>query len=347
MPSTVPGQRRHIEPVASQDQSQASFAPMSRTPITAATPQTIANAARALRDGGLVAFPTETVYGLGADATNGLAVAKIFAAKGRPQFNPLIVHFASIQAARAHVIFSPAAKVLANAFWPGPLTLVLQRGSDQISELVSAGLPTLAIRVPSHAIAQSLLQQASIPIAAPSANRSGHVSATTAAHVADDLAHDVDMILNCGPTQHGLESTILDATGDEISILRPGTITQEQLQAVLGSPVSARATTQHTQLTAPGQLDSHYAPQTPLRLNAQTVNPGEALLAFGPPLAYHAAMIQLSESRDLVEAASRLFQALRDLDKTQATIAAVMPIPNVGLGVAINDRLRRAAAPRR
>jgi L-threonylcarbamoyladenylate synthase len=300
-----------------------------------------------IRAGGLVAFPTETVYGLGADATNGKAVACIFAAKGRPQFNPLIVHVADLDAAEALGQFSDAARLLAKHFWPGPLTLVVaRRETSPVSDLVSAGLPTLAIRVPDHAIAQALLKAAQRPLAAPSANRSGHVSATLAEHVAADLGDRVSMILDGGATAHGLESTIIDATGDDLVLLRPGAISIEALQAVTGATI-ARGPGNAARPHAPGQLESHYAPRAALRLNARDVAADEALLAFGPnALAASKQAINLSPSGNLIEAAANLFAALRALDASGAATIAVMPIPNTGLGEAINDRLKRAAAPR-
>jgi L-threonylcarbamoyladenylate synthase len=300
-----------------------------------------------IRAGGLVAFPTETVYGLGADATNGEAVAGIFAAKGRPQFNPLIVHVADLDAAEALGQFSDRARLLAKCFWPGPLTLVVaRRENSPVSDLVSAGLPTLAIRVPDHPVAQALLKAAQRPLAAPSANRSGHVSATLAEHVAADLGDRVSLILNGGATAHGLESTIVDATGDHLVLLRPGAISIEALQAATGTTI-ARGPGNTARPHAPGQLESHYAPRAALRLNAQYVAADEALLAFGPnALATAGHTTNLSLSGNLIEAAANLFAALRALDATGAATIAVMPIPNTGLGEAINDRLKRAAAPR-
>ncbi len=328
----------------------------------------VTQAAVALKAGDLVAFPTETVYGLGADATQAQAVAKIFSAKGRPLFNPLIVHVADLASALKIGAFTPAAEKLAQAFWPGGLTLVvgLRHGAN-ISDLVTAGLATLAIRVPSHPVAQALLRAADTPIAAPSANRSGHVSATTAAHVAADFGPHVTHILDGGPTQCGLESTILDVSQPTPILLRPGAITTLEIAAVTGralprhhhviSTPSADLTTAPEQPaptapgqrapTAPGQLESHYAPRAPLRCNAHTPMPGEALLAFGPDVPAHTGpTINLSLQGDLVEAANGLFAALRALDATGCSAIAVMPIPNTGLGEAINDRLNRAAAPR-
>lgn len=308
----------------------------------------IEEAARLLRAGALVAFPTETVYGLGADATNGRAVAAIFEAKGRPRFNPLIVHVPDLAGAERIAVVTPAARTLAGAFWPGPLTLVLRRRTNaDVSDLVSAGLDTIAVRVPAHPIAQALLAAAERPLAAPSANRSGRVSPTTAAHVLDDLDGRVSMILDGGATVHGLESTVLDATDDGVVLLRPGAVPREAIETVLGEPLAEGPGSDDVHPTSPGQLASHYAPNASLRLNARDVRPGEALLAFGADVPDAAGpVLNLSASGDLVEAAAGLFAALRDLDRTGAATIAVMPIPDHGLGEAINDRLRRAAAPR-
>jgi L-threonylcarbamoyladenylate synthase len=313
-------------------------------------PETIPRAARLLRDGRLVAFPTETVYGLGADAANSRAVAAIFAAKGRPAFNPLIVHCATSRAAFALGHFNEAARQLAAAFWPGPLTIVVpRRDGCGIADLVSAGLPTLALRVPAHPVAQSLLREFGGAIAAPSANRSGRLSATTAAHVAADLKpYGVAMIIDAGPAAHGVESTIIDATRRQPVILRPGAIPRDAVAGVISlAKTSPQSQAASKRPSAPGQLDSHYAPKANLRLNARSVEPGEALLAFGAALPTSpGAVFNLSADGDLVEAAANLFAALRALDATGATTIAVMPIPDEGLGEAINDRLRRAAAPR-
>lgn len=307
----------------------------------------LAEAAEHLRAGRLVAFPTETVYGLGADATNGEAVARIFAAKGRPRFNPLIVHVASLEAARRIGVFSAGAEELARTYWPGPLTLVVERHPDcPVSDLVSAGLPTIAIRVPANRIAAELLKATDRPLAAPSANRSGHVSATEAAHVAADLGGSVAMILDGGATRHGLESTILDVSKDEAVLLRPGAIPKEDLEAHLGRPLH-KAANNEAAPSSPGQLESHYAPRALLRLNAASVDDREALLAFGANVPQTAGLtINLSPTGDLIEAAARLFSALRTLDASGAATIAVTPIPMTGLGAAINDRLARAAAPR-
>ena len=315
--------------------------------VETANEKTIAAAAEQLRAGRLVAFPTETVYGLGADATNGRAVAQIFAAKGRPRFNPLIVHVPDANAAAAHAEFTPLARRLADAFWPGPLTLVLEkRASSPLSDLVTGGLSSVAIRAPDHPVARALLEAAGRPLAAPSANRSGHVSPTQAAHVDEDLGNDVAMVLDGGATAHGLESTIVDARGEAPVLLRPGAVTVGTIEAVLGCKV-LRADIDAARPTAPGQLLSHYAPKARVRLNARDVRPDEALLAFGPDVpATGGRVINLSPSGDLTEAAANLFAALRTLDASGAPGIAVMPIPEHGLGEAINDRLQRAAAPR-
>jgi L-threonylcarbamoyladenylate synthase len=307
----------------------------------------IERAAQLIRDGGLVAMPTETVYGLAADATNGRAVAGVYATKGRPQFNPLIVHVSSLEDAARLVIVTPLAEMLAARFWPGPLTLVLAaRSGNPIAGLVTAGLDTIAIRLPSHPIARALIAACGRPLAAPSANRSGHISPTTAAHVAAEFGTAVPMILDGGPCERGLESTIVDATGGRLVLLRPGAIAAEAIDAVTGVPIERRALDPDAP-SAPGQLASHYAPNARIRLNAGCVLPGEALLAFGPePLPSAGPVINLSPTGDLTEAAQNLFAALRALDATGAAVIAVMPIPAHGLGDAIADRLARAAAPR-
>jgi L-threonylcarbamoyladenylate synthase len=312
----------------------------------------IADAAISLSKGGLVAFPTETVYGLGADATNGNAVARLYAAKGRPSFNPLIAHVFDVAAARRLGVFNDAAKRLAAAFWPGPLTLVLKkRAACPVAELATAGLDSIAIRVPNHPVARSLLDRLARPVVAPSANRSGHVSPTTAQHVLDDLGGRIDMILDGGPTPVGVESTIIGCL-DKPVLLRPGGLPREEIERVLGhaiEDVSARADDREAPL-APGMLESHYAPRAKLRLSADHVEAGEALLAFGLRLPRGvedaAVVLNLSPGADLVEAAINLFSDLRALDQTEVATIAVMPIPNEGLGEAINDRLARAAAPR-
>ncbi|HEY5337403.1 MAG TPA: L-threonylcarbamoyladenylate synthase [Rhizomicrobium sp.] len=303
----------------------------------------IARAGEIVRAGGLVAFATETVYGLGADATNDHAVAAIFAAKGRPQFNPLIVHVPDLRSAEAITVFSPNARALAQAFWPGPLTLVLpRREGAKLSLLVSAGLDTVAVRVPDGTIAQKLLAAARTPIAAPSANASGRISATNAAHVVEELGNAVDLILDGGATRMGMESTIIGFDGERGVLLRPGAVAREAIEDIIGSLAAADA-----KISAPGQLASHYAPRATLRLNARETYAGEALLAFGTPVAHGGGPIaNLSENGDLKEAAANLFAMLRTLDSGGAKQIAAMPIPEHGLGEAINDRLRRAAAPR-
>jgi L-threonylcarbamoyladenylate synthase len=311
------------------------------TPTAAATPQAIARAGALLRNGRLVAFPTETVYGLGADATNDLAVAEIFAAKGRPRFNPLIVHVPSVAEAERLVRFNAAAHRVAVRFWPGPLSLVLpRRKACGLSLLASAGLDTVAVRAPDHPVAQALLRETGRPIAAPSANRSGRVSPTGAAHVAEELGGKVALILDGGATPVGLESTVLDLSGEAPALLRPGAVTLEELTELLGPIVGPGG----GKPKAPGMLRSHYAPALPLRLEVTEARPGEALLAFGPdaPPGF-AKVLWLSHSGDLVEAAANLFAMLRRLDRPCFRGIAVMPIPDRGLGRAINDRLRRAA----
>ncbi|MGE3064074.1 MAG: L-threonylcarbamoyladenylate synthase [Hyphomicrobiaceae bacterium] len=311
-------------------------------------PADIAEAARALREGRLVAFPTETVYGLGADATSDTAVARIFAAKGRPRFNPLIVHLADADAAFGLGVATRTARTLAAAFWPGPLTLIVRRQPEcAVSELATVGLPTIALRVPSHPVAQAILRAAGVPVAAPSANRSGHVSPTTAEHVAADLAAGLDVLVDGGEAAIGLESTVVDATGDAPVLLRPGAITREDLARATGRSVGDARPASADAPSSPGQLASHYAPAARVRLDASGAEAGEALLAFGADVPAHAGPVfNLSPAGDAVEAAANLFRALRALDASGCAAIAVMPIPDAGLGEAINDRLRRAAAPR-
>lgn len=298
----------------------------------------IARAAQLLRDGGLVSFPTETVYGLGANAGDDRAVARIFEVKGRPRFNPLIVHVADIAAAERLVEWSSMADVLARAFWPGPLTLVLPvRKAAPVSALVTGGLPTLAVRVPDHGVANRLLRAAGLPLAAPSANVSGRLSPTTAPHVADGLSGRIEAILDAGPCRVGLESTIVGLV-DSPRLLRPGGLPAEVIEDALGVPLGD----QGLGIVAPGQLSSHYAPRSSLRLNAETRLPGERMLGFGTIEGDRT----LSASGDLVEAAGNLFRHLHALDAGDDQSIAVAPIPERGLGRAINDRLRRAAAPR-
>ena len=309
----------------------------------------VAEAARLLRAGDVIALPTETVYGLAADATNGTAVARIFEAKGRPRFNPLISHLADAGDASLHGDLDETAQRLAAAFWPGPLTLVVPFApSTPISALARAGLDTVALRVPSHPLARAVIRASGVPLAAPSANRSGRVSPTRAEHVAAELGARVALILDGGPTEVGLESTIVACLGSPPYLLRPGGVTREAIEAVLGLAIQEQ-TGIDGQPRAPGALRSHYAPSAYLRLDAEDVGPDEALLAFGPrlpPGAEQAVAIRnLSVSGDLVEASANLFQHLRELDGA-ASVIAVAPVPDQGLGRAINDRLQRAAAPR-
>ncbi len=299
-------------------------------------------AASALKRGELVAFATETVYGLGADATNGKAVAAIYEAKGRPSFNPLIVHVPSSAAAIALGHFTGDARALAQAFWPGPLTIVVaRRAGCPVSELVSAGLNSIAIRVPGHKGARKLLEAAGVPVAAPSANRSGQISPTRPEHVLAGLEGRIWGVLDMGPCEVGLESTIVSCLGDEPVLLRPGGISHEQLETVLGKPVRLGGGNTAAPV-APGQLESHYAPNACIRLNATSTSEGEVMLGFGK---VEGAM-NLSPSGDLKEAAANLFAMLHALDASGAPTIAVAPIPGEGLGAAINDRLSRAAAPR-
>jgi L-threonylcarbamoyladenylate synthase len=324
------------------------------TEVLKADEDGIARAAGLLCDGNLVSFGTETVYGLGGDATNAAAVVAIFAAKARPRFNPLICHYSSIDAALKHVVADARVREVATRFWPGPLTLVLPRRQDcPIALLTSAGLDTLAVRVPDHPVALSLLRHADRPIAAPSANRSGAVSPTTAQHVLDGLSGRIAAVLDSGPCRVGVESSVLDMTGPGPVLLRPGGVPVEDLEALIG-PIQRG--TPHALahaavgLRSPGLMASHYAPALPVRLDATSVTANEALLAFGPPLPGAACQFQLSQAADTIEAASRLFEGLRWLDAEGARVGArgiaVMPVPTTGLGLAIADRLQRAAAPR-
>jgi L-threonylcarbamoyladenylate synthase len=318
------------------------------------TDRDITRAASLLAAGDLVAFGTETVYGLGADAQSPTAVAKIFEAKGRPHFNPLICHYLTADAAFAHVQAGAIAEKLADTFWPGPLTLVLpRRVTCPVALLAGAGLETLAIRVPAHPVAQRLLAAFGRPIAAPSANRSGRISPTSAAHVWAELDGRIAAVIDSGACRVGVESTVLDLSGDAPFLLRPGGVNLEALEAAIGpvrqgiSPGQAEST---RTLRSPGLLVSHYAPALPVRLNAMQVAPDEALLAFGPPPQDAVLIYQLSASGNLNEAAANLFEGLRWLDENAPARnfarIAVMPVPNHALGLAINDRLARAAAPR-
>lgn len=310
----------------------------------------LAEAAAILRRGGLVAFPTETVYGLGADATSAEAVAGIYAAKERPSFNPLISHLDSFEAAKIQGVFDETAERLAKAFWPGPLTLVVPAARTcTISDLARAGLDSVALRVPAHLLAHALLDKTGRPVAAPSANRSGRISPTEADHVLGDLDGRIDAVVDGGPAMVGIESTIVACLGGAPRLLRPGGVPREAIEALIGCrlEIAPEATDNPV---APGMLASHYAPRAQVRLNAHEIRPGEAALLFGAVtpegLAGVRATANLSESGDLTEAATRLFSSLRQLDATGADTIAVSPIPETGLGEAINDRLRRAAAER-
>jgi L-threonylcarbamoyladenylate synthase len=349
------------------------YLPASMTAVLIADEGGIARAAALLRDAKLVAFGTETVYGLGADATHAEAVAGIFAAKGRPRFNPLICHYPEGGAAFAHVVANDTARTLAAALWPGPLTLVLPRRPDcPVALLTGAGLDTLAVRVPASSVARALLRAVGRPVAAPSANRSGRISPTTAADVLAELEGRIDAVLDSGSCPVGVESTVLDLSGDQPVLLRPGGATVEAIEALIGPMVHGPdVATQGAAMQgaimqdnamqggamqgdatprSPGMLASHYAPALPVRLDARSVQPGEALLAFGVPLRAPSLVFNLSEAGDPTEAAARLFVGLRWLDAQGPSYGlvriAVMPVPQAGLGLAINDRLRRAAAPR-
>ena len=324
-----------------------------KTRILPASEAAVAAAARVLAEGGLVAFPTETVYGLGADAANPAAVAGIYRAKGRPAFNPLIAHVGDLTAARRIARFDAAAAALAEAFWPGPLTLVLPKADHcAVADLATAGLDTVAIRIPAHPVAREILRVFGGPVVAPSANISGHVSPTTAAHVQSDLAGRIDLIVDGGPVAVGVESTIIGCF-DEPMLLRPGGLPRAEIERVLGRALRQAPTEVESgsaQPLAPGMLASHYAPRARVRLDAQRLEPGEALLGFGlgaiSGIDAASMVMNLSERGDLDEAAANLFGYLRALDSKGVRTIAVMPIPNEGLGEAINDRLRRAAVGR-
>lgn len=313
--------------------------------------QSLEQASRCLRTGGLVAVPTETVYGLAGDATRPETVAAIFAAKGRPSFNPLISHVADLEAVERHGILNPAARRLAERFWPGPMTLVLSKRADSpIADLTTAGLDSVALRIPSHPVFRRLSRQVGLPLAAPSANRSGRISPTSAIHVREELFGRINGILDGGPTDVGLESTVIACLDETPILLRPGGIPHEAVEACLGIKIPRATGAEETQPQSPGMLLSHYAPNAPIRLNTSHVRPGEAWLG------YHGLLPEgmtpdtpcqdLSPEGDLRIAAAQLFAALRHLDQTTKTGIAVAPIPEIGLGEAINDRLRRAAAPR-
>jgi L-threonylcarbamoyladenylate synthase len=327
--------------------------PTLETQILPAGPAAVAAAARTLASGGLVAFPTETVYGLGADAANPAAIARLYQAKGRPAFNPLIAHVGDLAAARKIARFDVAALKLAEAFWPGPLTLVLPKTENcVVADLATAGLDTVAVRVPAHPVAREILRAFGGPVVAPSANLSGHVSPTDAAHVEHDLAGKIDLIVDGGPVEVGVESTIVGCFESPM-LLRPGGVPREEIERVLGRALAQapqEVESDSAQPLAPGMLASHYAPRTRVRLNADDVARGEALLAFGLHRLHGVddavAIMNLSANSDLAEAAANLFGYLRSLDAKGAKTIAVMPIPNEGLGEAINDRLRRAAVGR-
>lgn len=312
------------------------------TQTCALEPESITTAADAIKAGELAAFPTETVYGLGADATNDLAVAKIFDVKGRPQFNPLIVHLPDLESATAIASFDKQAEKLAREFWPGALTLVLPRvAGTTLSLLVSAGLPTVAVRIPADEGARAFLREAGTPIAAPSANRSGHISPTTAQHVSEAFGNELAVILDGGPCRIGVESTVLDLSSGDPMLLRPGGVPVEVLEQALGRTL-ATAELENNRPRGPGMAGPHYRPSIPLRLDATTPLPGEALLGFGPT---EDATLNLSEAGDLQEAAANLFAHLHALDRVSFSAIAAMSVPDHGLGRAINDRLRRAAVP--
>jgi L-threonylcarbamoyladenylate synthase len=306
----------------------------------------INTAIKKLLSGDVIAFPTETVYGLGADCTNDHAVKKIFTLKGRPSFNPLIIHVASLDHALKYGEFNRSALQLAQSFWPGPLTLVVPlRPNNSISSHVTAGLTTIAIRVPHHPIALKLLDQYPHPIAAPSANKSGYVSPTKYEHVSDEFENKV-FIIPGDQSCIGLESTIVDCSEETIAILRPGSITKNDIENFLGVPVSEKSSTEA--IKAPGQLKHHYSPLLPVRLNATSISSNEALLTFGKNNLTAEVMLNLSPAGNLDETAANLFDFLRALDKLNTSISqiAVSPIPNIGVGMAINERLTRAAAPK-
>lgn len=315
--------------------------------MNAPSKEEIDRASAILRGGGLVAMPTETVYGLAADARSDRAVARIYDAKGRPSFNPLIVHVADLAMARRFAAFSLLAERLAATFWPGPLTLVApRRGESGISHLVTAGLDTIALRAPAHPVARALIAAFAGPLAAPSANPSGSVSPTAAAHVREGLRDKVDLILDGGPSAVGVESTIVKVEGERATLLRPGGVSREDLEGIIGRPLLGPPI---GAIEAPGMLASHYAPRARLRINAEAPRSDEAFLAFGPA-GDHPYTFNLSEAGDCVEAAANLFAHLRAADALCALRGlsgiAVAPVPARGLGEAINDRLSRAAAAR-
>ena len=325
---------------------------MQEAPCLPLSDESIARAADLLRGGGLVAFPTETVYGLGGDACNAAAVASIFAAKGRPAFNPLISHVASASEAFALGIETPAARRLADAFWPGPMTLILQRAPNcPIASLTSAGLDRIALRVPAHEGARRLLQQFGGPVAAPSANPSGRISPSRAAHVMSSLGEVIDMVLDGGPCSSGVESTVVDTSGTQAVILRPGGVTRDAIARCLAAGgLSLMPATQDgpgkDRPVSPGQLESHYAPHARLKMNVTAIEDDMELIGFGPIAGAGRLQLNLSESGNDSQAAANLFDMLHAADGTGAGVIGVAPVPDNGLGEAINDRLRRAAAPR-
>ena len=321
--------------------------PQRDTRLLPACEASLTKGAALLHAGGLVAFPTETVYGLGADATSGTAVAGIYAAKSRPAFNPLIAHVASLDDALVQGVFSPDALALAQAFWPGPLTLVVPVAPGcTVCDLARAGLDTVALRVPGDAFARALIAAAGCPVAAPSANRSGHVSPTLAEHVLADLVGRIDLVIDGGATRVGIESAVIACVAGTTRLLRPGEIARAAICKVLGRSIDHAP--HDPGIIAPGQLASHYAPRADLRLEALALRAGEAGLDFGGVFGagQGGRVVDLSPARDLAEAAARLFAALRALDASGACVIAVAPIPMTGLGEAINDRLQKAAAPR-
>ena len=344
-----PPRARTLEPGRRADKQDGGVRWPSSTPSRLADSELgLSAAVGLLRAGGLVAFPTETVYGLGADARDERAVAAIFVAKGRPAFNPLIIHAVDSAAAQALAIFTPDALLLADRFWPGPLTLVLpRRANTSLSGLATAGLPTVALRVPAHPVARRLLMAFAGPLAAPSANPSGRVSPTTAEHVLDGLSGRIGAVVDGGPCPVGLESTILGFGGDAVTLLRPGGLPVETLARALGRDI---AESSGPGVTAPGQLASHYAPGAALRLDVDRPEPGEIWIGFGPATTNDQPALSLSATGDLAEAAANLYTCLRAADdlagKSGALCIAVAPIPRYGLGLALNDRLMRAAAPR-
>ena len=313
--------------------------------LTAFSTQSLPDAAKALSDGQLVSFPTETVYGLGADATNDEAVAKIYHAKGRPSFNPLIAHIASLTQAKEIGVFDERALRLAEAFWPGALTIIVPlKPSSGISHLVTAGLDTVALRLPAPSLVRDLIAKAGVPIAAPSANISGKISPTLAAHVDADLGSSCAYILDGGACEAGVESTIIDCSQEDLAILRPGPVTHERIAAICPELTAEAVITNDSQPNAPGQLTSHYAPNKPVRLNVTEPQEGDIYIGFGPSL--HSVDFTLSAKGDLIEAAALLFAILHQADKAQGRAIAIAPIDKDGIGAAINDRLMRAAANR-